>query len=193
MKIGLFGGTFNPVHNGHLEIARRVLNDFGLTKVIFIPSGNPPHKNREDLTDASHRLKMLELAIADEKRFEVSDIEIKREGKSYTLDTIKQIKEIYDENAVLYFISGADMALDLPKWKDPLKILELVRFIAVERPGFPLVKLPEEYRKKIIFVEGVSIDISSSDIRQRVKCGKSIKKFVPDTVEQYIKEHSLFI
>ena len=193
MKLGLFGGTFNPIHNGHLKIARKVLDDFGLTKVIFIPSGNPPHKNKNDIVDAFHRLKMLEIAIAGEKRFEVSDIEIKREGKSYTLDTIKRIKEIYGKDAILYFIAGADMALDLPNWKDPLKILELSHFLAVERPNFCLEKLNEKYRKKIIFVEGVSFDISSSDIRNRIKGGKSIKTLVPDAVEKYIKDHNLFI
>jgi len=193
MKIGLFGGTFNPIHNGHLKIARKVLDDFGLTKVIFIPSGNPPHKNKKDLTDASHRLKMLELAISGERNFEVSDIEIKRSGMSYTLDTIKEIKNMYGEDATLYFIAGADMALDLPNWKSPLKILELARFMAVERPNFSLEKLNEKYREKIIIVERVSIGISSSDIRNRVKRGKTIKTLVPDAVEKYIKDHNLFI
>jgi len=193
MKIGLFGGTFNPAHNGHLEIARKVLNEFGLSKIIFIPSGNPPHKNKKDIADASHRLRMLELALAAEKRFEVSDIEIKRKGTSYTLDTIKEMQKIYGKNAIFYFIAGADMALDLPNWRKPLEILKLARFVAVERPKFSLKKLPFQYRKKIIFVEDMSIDISSSDIRKRVREGKSIKNLVPSAVEQYIGKHALFI
>jgi len=193
MKIGLFGGTFNPAHNGHLEIARKVLNEFGLSKIIFIPSGNPPHKNKKDIADASHRLRMLELALAAEKRFEISDIEIKREGTSYTLDTIKEMQKIYGKDADFYFIAGADMALDLPNWRKPLEILKLARFVAVQRPKFSLKKLPFQYRKKIIFAKGMSIDISSSDIRKRVREGKSIKNLVPPAVEQYIGKHALFI
>lgn len=204
MKLGLFGGTFNPIHIGHLKIARKVLDDFGLDKLIFIPSGNPPHKSAGEIAGAFHRLKMLELAIADEaclallgssrrERFEVSDIEIKRKGTSYTLDTIKQIKEIYGKDTILYFIAGADMALDLPNWKCPLKILELSHFIAVQRPNFSLEKLNEEYPQKMIFVEGVSIEVSSSDIRKRIKEGKTIKTLVPEAVEKYIKDNALFI
>jgi nicotinate-nucleotide adenylyltransferase len=193
MKIGLFGGTFNPIHNGHLKIARKVLNAFELAKIIFIPSGNPPHKSKKDIAGASHRMKMLKLAIAGERKFEVSDIEIRRKGISYTLDTIKEIKKIYGKDAVLYFIAGLDMALDLPNWKDPSKVLNLARFIAVERPGLSSEKLPDKYHEKIIFIRGISIDVSSSDIRKRVKEGKTIKTLVPEAVEKYIKGHNLFI
>ncbi len=204
MKIGLFGGTFNPIHIGHLKIARKVLDDFGLDKVIFIPSGNPPHKSAEEIAGALHRIKMIELAIADEaclallgssrrEKFEVSDIETKREGKSYTLDTIKQFKEIYGNEAIFYFIAGADMVLDLPNWKDPLKILELSHFIAVQRPGFSLENISYEYRKKVIFVKGVWIEVSSSDIRKRIKEGKTIKTLVPEAVREYIEDNALFI
>ncbi len=193
MKIGILGGTFNPIHVGHLKIAHKVLCRFDLAKVIFIPSGNPPHKSTEEIASAFHRLKMIELAIAGEKRFEVSDIELKRKGKSYTLDTVKQIKEIYGENATIYFIAGADMALDLPSWKNPLKILELAYFVTVERPNFSLGKLPDKYRKKLIFVKDISVDISSSDIRKRIKEGKPIKTLIPKAVRKYIKDNALFI
>lgn len=202
MKLGLFGGTFNPIHIGHLEIASKVLEIFNLKKVIFILSGNPPHKNRGKIVDASHRLKMIKLAIGNYKRFEVSDIEIKRKGKSYTLDTIKQIREIHSisarnrktgGDADIYFIAGADSALDLPSWKDPLKVLSLSHFVAVERPHFSLKGLDEKYRKRIITVEGIFVDISSSDVRKRIREGKPIKSLVPKDVEKYIRKNKLYI
>ena len=209
MKLGLMGGTFNPIHIGHLKIASKVLRVFNLTKVIFIPSGNPPHKNRGEIIDASHRLKMIKLAISGEipstsrrgskspdqnyKIFEVSDIEIKRKGKSYTIDTIRQIKEIYGIKTEIYFIAGADSALDLPNWKEPTKILSLSHFVAVERPGFSLEGLDEKYRKRIIAVGGISVNISSSGIRKRIKEGRSIKSLVLEGVEEYITKNKLYI
>ena len=193
MKLGLMGGTFNPIHIGHLKIASKVLDIFNLAKVIFIPSGNPPHKNKGEIIDAAHRLKMIKLAINNYKKFEVSDIEIKRKGKSYTLDTIEQIKETYGINTDIYFIAGADSALDLPNWKEPLKILSLAHFVAVERPEFSLEGLNEKYRKRIITVGGISINISSSDIRRRIREGKSIRFLVPRKVEEYIRENKLYI
>jgi nicotinate-nucleotide adenylyltransferase len=193
MKIGLMGGTFNPMHVGHLKIASKVLDDFALSKVIFVPSGNPPHKDRAGVMDASHRLEMIKRAIAGNKRFEVSDIEIKREGKSYTLDTIKEIRNIYGETVDIYFIAGADAVLDLPNWKEPLKILSLANFIAVERSGFNLEKLDANYRKRIIILKGISIDISSTDVRRCIKEGKPIDSLVPRGVENYIKENDLYI
>ncbi len=193
MKLGLMGGTFNPIHIGHLKIASKVLDIFDLKKVIFIPSGNPPHKNRGEIIDASHRLKMIKLAVSNYKRFEVSDIEIKRKGESYTLDTIRQIKETYGGETDIYFIAGTDSALDLPNWKDPLKILSLSHFVAVERPGFSLKRIDEKYRKRIITVGGISIDMSSSDIRKRIKEGRPIKSLIPKDVEEYIRENRLYI
>jgi nicotinate-nucleotide adenylyltransferase len=193
MKLGLMGGTFNPIHIGHLKIASKVLDSFDLAKIIFIPSGNPPHKRAGDIIDAFHRLKMIESAINDDKRLEVSDIEIKRKGKSYTLDTIKQVKELYGRDTEIYFIAGADSALDLPNWKNPSEILSISHFVAVERPGFSLRELGANYQKKIIAVEGISINISSSDIRERIKQGRSIKKLVPASVEKYIRRNGLYI
>lgn len=193
MKIGLMGGTFNPVHIGHIEIAYKVLRDLELSKVIFIPSGNPPHKDRTEMADASHRFQMVKLAIAGNKKIEVSDIEIRRKGTSYTLDTIEEIRDIYGKAASLYFIAGFDSVLDLPNWKEPLKILSLVNFIAVERPGFSLDGLDKRYRKRIITLRGVSVDISSSDIRKRIKEGKPFGSLVPGSVGKYIRENGLYI
>jgi nicotinate-nucleotide adenylyltransferase len=193
MKLGLMGGTFNPIHIGHIKIAYKVLNDFDLSKVIFIPSGDPPHKKARGVVEASHRLKMIKLAIGNDKRFEASDIEIKREGKSYTLDTIREIKNIYGVEADVYFIAGVDSALDLPKWREPLKILSLAHFVAVERPGFSLEELDGKYRKRIITVGEISIDISSSVIRKRLREGKPIKSLVPESVEEYIRKNRLYI
>jgi len=193
MKIGLIGGTFNPIHIGHLIIASDISAIFSLEKVIFLPSGNPPHKKTQDLVDAAHRLKMVQLAIANDSRFEASDLELKREGKSYTVDTIEGIINIYGEDSKIYFIAGSDSAGELPTWKEPQRILSLAHFVAVTRPGFPLSKVPKRYRDKMVAVETVLLKISSTNIRQRVREGKSIKYLVSPKVEGYIEKNNLYL
>ena len=192
MKIGIIGGTFNPIHIGHLIIASDVTGIFSLEKVLFIPSGDPPHKKNQEIIDAAHRLDMVQLAIANDPRFEVSDIEIKRGGKSYTVDTIEEIINIYGEDSEIYFIAGTDSAGELPTWKEPQKILSLTHFVAITRPGFPLDKVSKRYRKKMISVQTILLGISSSNIRQRIREGKSIKYLVPPEVEEYIERNNLY-
>ena len=190
-KYCIFGGTFNPPHIAHSIIAEEVREKLNLDKIIFIPSGNPPLKNS---IPAMHRFNMARAAFSGNKNFEVSDIEIiNTDEKSYTVNTLLNLKEKYkDEGTELYFVIGSDNLIDLPRWKDPGIILELSKVVVIKRPGFNTENSPEEFRKKVIYVETPLLDISSSEIRQKVKEGKSIKYFVHPEVEEYIYKNNLY-
>ncbi|MEW6215339.1 MAG: nicotinate-nucleotide adenylyltransferase, partial [Nitrospirota bacterium] len=139
MKIGIFGGTFNPIHYGHLRAAEEIRERLEFDKIIFIPSGNPPLKSRE-LADAEHRYKMTELAIAKNRFFEISDIECKRQGKSYTVNTTEELRDIY-HGITLYFILGIDAFLDIPNWWHPERLISLTDFVVIPRPSFRFIDL----------------------------------------------------
>jgi len=206
MRIGILGGTFNPIHYGHLRIAEEVRERFNLTKVLFIPSGIPPFKFSKELIPAHHRAEMVRLAIKSNPFFEISYIEIEREGISYTVDTLEILKHQYSDST-LYFIAGADAVADLPKWNRPHRVLELAEFIVVTRPGAPLSGLKnlliygipeeglmrfineeiEEFHHRPFYFEKVSaISISGTLIRSFMKAKKSIKYLLPEEVEYYI-------
>lgn len=206
-KIGIFGGTFNPIHYGHLRIAEEAREVMGLKRVIFVPSGIPPFKiNEEELIPPNMRAEMVKLAIKDNPFFEFSDIEITREGVSYTVDTLEIFRERYTQER-LYFIVGADAISELPKWHKPERILELTELLVVTRPGFPLSKLrnllvygiPENELDRFIngqidkfsyspfhFVKVSTISISGTMIRSFIKKQRSIKYLLPEEVESYI-------
>ncbi len=190
-KIGVMGGSFNPPHNAHLFIAREAQFFLGLEKIIFIPAYQSPLKE-EEITSPRHRLAMLELALKREKNFLVSDLEIKRGGKSYTVDTIRELKERWGEKKEIYFICGSDSAHTLPSWKEPETLVSLCKLVVFERPGYPLKTIPSPYRKKIIVLDSLLLDISSSDIRKRVKEGRPIRYLLPREVEEYIYQHGLY-
>ena len=199
-RIGLLGGTFNPVHLGHLVIAQNALEVFDLDKVIFIPCANPPHKTPSILASAEHRMAMLETVIEDDPRFEVSDIEIRRDGTSYTIDTVTQLKKL-SPYAEFHFIIGADSLLELHSWKDIGQLLKLCTFVTFARPGADTsrirandLKLDPPWAEKLLENIATShlLDISSSDIRHRVAEGMSIRYLVPLEVEMYIAEHNLY-
>jgi nicotinate-nucleotide adenylyltransferase len=198
-RIGISGGTFDPIHYGHLILAEEVREIMKLEKVIFIPSGNPPHKTRTMVTPAVHRFKMVKLATASNPNFEVSSIELEREGYSYTIDTLTQLKQIYGPDTSLYFMTGADVIPELVTWRNFANIFPLCEFVAVLRPGFnreSLLKEIEYYKKTykaiIHIVDAPLIGISSTIIRERVREGKSIKYHVPESVEEYIKKNQLY-
>ncbi len=187
MKIGILGGTFNPVHIGHLILAEEAREKLSLDKVIFIPANLPPHKDDVDIADPQARLRMLKLAVKGNKHFTVSDIEIKRSGRSYTIDTIKALKDKY-KNDELYFIIGSDLLKYLEGWKDLNEIFKIVKFIAATRPGYPLENIPA-YIKTL----GIrAVDISGFSVRQCVKEGKSFRYLVPEAVFEYINKTKLY-
>lgn len=199
MRIGILGGTFNPIHNGHLFIAETAREELGLNKVLFIPSSIPPHKFSMGIAKGTHRLKMIELAIAGNPFFEVSEIELNRQGITYTIDTLLELKSIYGEEVTLFFIIGADTLFDLVNWKNWNEVAKLCNFVIVNRLGFVKERqsefakeLQEKFATKIFQIESPNIDISSSEIRKRAEQGKSLKYLLNDSIIDYIKENRIY-
>lgn len=198
-RIGIMGGTFDPIHFGHLITAEEARINFNLDRVIFVPTGNPPHKKDYEVTDPEHRYIMTALATNSNPFFQVSRIEIERRGYSYTVDTLNQFLEIYGKDVSLFFISGADAVLDILTWKNVKGVLDVCTFIAATRPGYPVKKLEDKlkelkdlYGKDVQLLEVTAVAISSTEIRKRVKEGRSIKYLVPESVEEYILKNGLY-
>lgn len=188
MRIGILGGTFNPTHIGHLILAEEALSKLSLDKVIFVPTFIPPHKNVESNIKPKDRLRMVELAIKDNPAFEVSTFEIDSKKKSYSIDTLKDIRKTYGDNAQLYLITGSDLLKDLFSWKDVNEIFKISKFIVANRPGYPVETVPKEVETVVI----TPIEVSSEDIRRRLKEGRSIRYLVPEKVRTYIIERNLY-
>ncbi|MFO7871676.1 MAG: nicotinate-nucleotide adenylyltransferase [Kiritimatiellia bacterium] len=199
-KAGILGGTFNPVHAGHLILAQTALETLDLTKVVFVPCSRPPHKAPRSMAEAKHRLAMTQKAVECDPRFEVSDVEIARGGVSYSIDTVREFRKRAPGTG-LVFIIGTDTLAELHLWKDVYELLKLCELAAFERPGSGPERVSEEdigldppYGRRLL--EGVypgrKIEISSSDIRYRAAEGLSIRYLVPETVEMYIAEHRLY-
>jgi len=198
-KIGIIGGTFNPVHNGHLFIAEEIRVSMGFTGIIFIPNKIPPHRTDFDLVSEEHRWNMLNLAISNNVFFESSRVELDRQGVSYTVDTVKYFYELYHGDS-LFFITGTDALLNYSWYNFPELMEMLEGFITISRPGYDreilLNKIETNYplcTDKIIVVNSLLLEISSSDLRKRLKTGKSIKYLIPDKVEKYILDRKLYI
>jgi nicotinate-nucleotide adenylyltransferase len=187
MKIGILGGTFNPIHYGHLILGEQVCGQLGLDRVIYVPSFMPPHKNNQDVISAVHRLQMLRLAVRGNKHFSVSDAEIKRRGTSYTIDTLREINKRYPK-AGLFFLCGSDLVSELPTWKNIDKILQMSKFVLAKRPGFGKRLTGKSFLK----IHVAQVDISSSLLRSLVKQGRSIRYLTPDAVVDYINKHRLY-
>ena len=192
-KIGIFGGSFNPIHNGHIYIAEKVKDKFKLDKVIFIPTGIAPHKNSSEFADKHHRYNMVAIAIQD--LFDISDIEVKTNKVCYAIDTMAELNNIYF-NDDLYYIIGADSLLTFMKWKEPLKLFKMLHIVVVSRDGANLETVAEEYRCKygatIDICDIDEIDISSTDIRNKIKLNEDFSGLVPVKVEKYIKDNGLY-
>ena len=190
-KIGILGGTFDPIHIGHLVFAEQVREKLKLGQVIFIPCFSPPHKRGRKLSPARDRFYMIQLALDCNPFFKVSDMELKRKGVSYTVDTLKQLKSLYPDSKI-YFLTGSDVLNEVHTWKDPEKIYKLAKMVIAKRPGFDEFDPGNHFAKKSIIVNITSVDISSSQIRERVKKGQSIKYLVPSKIEEYIKRKKLY-
>ncbi|HUJ10223.1 MAG TPA: nicotinate-nucleotide adenylyltransferase [Verrucomicrobiae bacterium] len=196
--IGILGGTFNPIHLGHLLMAQDATEQLELERVIFIPSATPPHKTVDKLASARDRLQMIKLAIRGNKRFEVDDLEIRRGGKSYSVDTLTQLKRRYPR-AEFFFIIGADSLQELHLWREVKRLVTLCTFVTVPRPGFqakpiidPRLDVATRRRLRQHVLRGHACDIASRDIRTRIANGRSIRYLVPDAVHQYIRRRRLY-
>ena len=220
MDIGILGGTFNPIHNGHLIVAEQIREWFSLARIYFVPSAIPPHKEGP-VPEGDHRLRMIELATDSNPYFIPSAIELERGGRSYTIDTVHQMAETLGEGHIFYFILGTDAFQDIQTWKDYRQLLQMCKFIVISRPGAridqvfdalePLLTHPglhlvlrrigeeegsgciDAHSADIFFVPIPEIDISSSGIREKVRQGKSIRYQVPVEIKEYIERHGLYL
>lgn len=221
-KIGLFGGTFNPIHLGHLTVAREVKEAFDLDKIWLIPAAIPPHKQMKHIVEALDRLEMIRIAIAGDPDFSVSDVELKRSGPSYTIDTVDYFKTILPKETQLFFIVGMDAFLDIEIWKSFRELFQVIPFIVISRPGTSVSGNPEKKEKTIhdLLVEKISngyrfesarnvflhpdkqpvyllevspVEISSTMVRRNRRQGRSIASLVPEKVKNYIESKGLYL
>jgi nicotinate-nucleotide adenylyltransferase len=198
MRLGVFGGTFDPVHYGHLVAAEEVRYRLRLDKVLFVPAGMPPHKLDHDITPTRHRLAMLELAIASNPGFALSRVDVDRHGPCYTVDTLALLHEEYGPGTELFFLMGMDSLAEILTWKEPERLIRLAQIVVVGRPGFQadvdeLDKVLPGAAERISIVDTPLMEVSSSDIRQRVREGAPIRYQVPEAVEAYIRAHRLYV
>jgi nicotinate-nucleotide adenylyltransferase len=199
MNIGVLGGTFDPVHMGHLIIAEEVRARLDLAKVLFVPAGQPLLKLNNAISPAQHRVEMVRLAIADEPSFKLSTMEIERPGPSYTVDTMAELGCQIGAEDKLFFILGWDNLIQLPRWHEPSRLVKLCRLVPVPRVGHPSLDLDSleaaipGLSQSLIMLDTPQIEISSSEIRERVARGLSIHQLVPEPVERYIKQHRLYV
>lgn len=212
MKIGILGGTFNPIHNAHLRIAEEVRDRFDLARIMFVPAASPPHKQLAGELSFTVRYRMVQLAIADNPSFTISDMEGRRGGKSYSIDTLKALHRDFPQDE-FFFIVGSDSFLDIGSWREYASIFKLCNIVVVERPGAVVAALDTvlpvaiahefcyyEAEKRLAHSSGYSVysiagtllDISSSDIRELARLGRSIRYLVPQPVEHYIKEQRIY-
>ena len=216
-RIGIYGGTFDPVHNGHIEIARRVARNFDLDKLLIVPTSRPPHKDHGSISDAYHRYAMAVLATIDDPRLFVSTVELEAPDRPYTFQTIERLREMYGDEARYFFIMGADSFAELDTWREPERLIAGVNIVVAARPGVEISTshLPEQVRASIVDLRGrtdeapvetkggtkqpkifltdyVEADISSTEIRRMVGEGRSIKGLVPPPILDYIEKYELY-
>ena len=215
MDVGVLGGTFDPIHKGHLGIAAQAMETFGLESILLVPAGDPWLKSRQDISGSIHRVAMAALVAAEDPRLVVSEIEINRPGPSYTSDTLEELHKMYGSDLNPYLILGLDAFNDIPLWHNPKRIFELANVIVLSRPGVKAQSLGEDLGKNsmvtpysslsklqkgtlpvryggVNFLDSANFDISATEIRQRVAKGCTIEGWVPDCVKQYIKQHQLY-
>ena len=199
MDIGVLGGTFDPVHRGHLKIAEIAMQRLGLTRILFMPAGEPWLKAEKEVTSSQHRKKMLELAIESYPHFAISTIELDRPGATYTVETMEALRADVGSATGIFFLMGWDSLIQLPQWRRPAELVQMCRIVAFTRSGMgpPDLETLEEKVPGIIsntiILDIPPVDISSSDIRDRIGKGLSIENMVPASVEEYIRNNRLYI
>ena len=198
MKVGVLGGTFDPIHNGHLIVAEEVRAGQNLSGIIFVPAGQPCLKEGIPVSAAEHRVQMVRLAIADKADFEVSTLEVERPGPSYMVDTITELRSRLEADDEIFLILGWGSLAELPQWQEPSQLITMCKLVAVSRPGYPrpnlrkLNALIPGLSKQTVIMENLKVDISASVIRDRVSRGLSVRHLVPKAVNEYIKQHGLY-
>jgi len=197
-EAAIFGGTFDPIHYGHLTVAEEVRVKLGLDKVLFVPAGQPWLKSDRRVSSAEHRLEMVRLAIADNPHFELSTAEVIRDGSTYTVDTLDMLRRQIGSDARLFLLMGSDSLSELPRWKEPKRLIQLCRLVVFTRPGsrFPAMNMLEKavpgVSDNLRVIEVSQIEVSATDVRQRVRQGAPIDELVPPTVRDYILQHGLY-
>lgn len=212
-RIGAYGGTFDPVHSGHIEVARAVSREFELDRMLLIPAHRPPHKDALSISDAYHRYAMVVLATLDEPRISVSTIELESPDKPYSFETVERLKQSYGPEAELFFVVGADSFEEINTWREPVRLLASANLIAVTRPGYEVrtSHLPEPMRASIVDLRGsialdhghrngcrvyltdcANNDVSSTEIRRRVRARESIADLAPARVARYVEKYGLY-
>jgi len=198
LKKAIFGGTFDPIHIGHLHIAYEALYNLHLDKILFMPAGNPPHKNNKKITNAQIRYDLVKKAIESEAKFEISDYEINKSENSYTYETVEHFRKL-EPNIEWYFLIGLDSLMDLDGWKNVEKILDNCKLVVYNRAGFTVEQvlkqkhhLEQKFNKKIEFISMPIIDISSTNIRNNIKVGRNIDYLLPKGVEKIIQSLNLY-
>ena len=198
MRIGIFGGTFDPIHNGHLAVAEYVRAEMSLDQMLFIPAGRPWFKEGQTVTDATRRLEMTRLAVADNPHFAVSDMEVRRNGPTYTSDTLTELRREKGEGVEFYLILGIDALNELHRWRKPCDVLDVATLVGVTRPGAETVdratldSIRVGASDEVVIVDGPLIDISAADIRRRISEGLSVRGIIPQAVEDYARRHVLY-
>jgi nicotinate-nucleotide adenylyltransferase len=196
-RLGILGGTFDPIHIGHLILAEEAWYQLGLEKVLLVPAGDPPHKRNRRLSPVEHRVAMIESAIADNPHFELSRVDVDRPGPHYTVDMVRLHLDQYGPGTDLYFLMGLDSLADLPNWHQPKELVELCNLVALSRPdsGLEWHTLEEQLpgvRWRVIFLPMPELQISSHRLQQRVRQGRPLRYQVLPAVERYIQEHCLY-
>jgi nicotinate-nucleotide adenylyltransferase len=199
VKIGVLGGTFDPIHLGHIEMAEEARKTLDLAEVIFVPAGQPVGKTGGSVTPATLRVEMLRLALIGRPHFKISCLEVERPGPSYTVATLDAIKQRYGGKADIYFILGWDSLAQLPDWREPVRIIAMCHLVAVPRPGYPrpavraLEKRLPGISRKLVFLDKPNLDISATIIREKAARREAIDQLVPGLVADYIKKHRLYL
>ncbi len=198
-RIGIFGGSFNPIHNGHLALGKAVCDQLALDRLIFMPAGYPPHKPHGNLAPGVHRHAMLKLAVEHDPRFSVSTLELDAQGTTYTVNTLKTLRTMFSHDDDLFFVMGADSLVDLVNWRSLRELAGLCTFVAAARPGVSgesmkaqIDVLDHSVGARVEVVEMLLMDVSSSEIRRRVACKEDISNLVPESVSSYIAQNGLY-
>lgn len=193
-RIALYGGTFDPIHLGHLEIARRVLELFEIEKVLFVPAQSPPHKVARPVTEPIHRYAMLALATQNDPDLSISTFELDAPDRRYTVNTVEHFQNVFGESTELFFIMGADSWSEIKTWREWERLLGMINHIVVTRPGYEIAEAPVEFKQRVFFTDAVLKDISATNIRRLASEGRmeELAKLVPEPVAEYIKKYQIY-